>query len=97
MTAAGRAMPVAAAASTSVSLAIRPESIRFNGADICDTMVSAEIGEGPFLGSVIRIKAKMLGAAVEFDMFNRPDMPQLFPGSRVVVGLNNRDLLLFDT
>ena len=60
-------------------------------------MASAEIGEVSFLGSVIRIRAKMLGAAVEFDMFDRPDMPQLFPCSRVVMGLNNRDLLLLDT
>ncbi|MEI7598229.1 MAG: ABC transporter ATP-binding protein [Aestuariivirga sp.] len=89
--------PIAAAGGSSVSLAIRPESIRLNGAEACDTHVAAEIGEVSFLGSVIRIRAKMLGADVEFDMFNQPDLPPPLPGSKVTVGLNRRDFLLLDT
>lgn len=89
--------PIAAMGGASVSLAIRPESIRLNGAEVCETRATAEISEVSFLGSVIRIRAKMLGADVEFDMFNQPDMPPPLPGSRVIVGLNSRDLLLLDT
>ena len=88
------ATPIAAAAGTDVAIAIRPESIRLAGAERCDIQVPAEIGEVSFLGSVIRIQARMLGAAVEFDMFNQPDAPPPSPGARVKVGLNSRDLLL---
>jgi putative spermidine/putrescine transport system ATP-binding protein len=77
-----------------VSLAIRPESIRLKGAEACDVRVPADIRDVSFLGSVIRIRATVLGAEVEFDMFNQPDMPPPAPGSRVDVGLNSRDLLL---
>jgi putative spermidine/putrescine transport system ATP-binding protein len=90
------ATPIAATKGTAVSLAIRPESIRLNGAETCDIQVPAEIGEVSFLGSVIRIRATMLGTPVEFDLFNQPDMPPPVPGSRVTVGLNSRDLLLLD-
>ena len=88
--------PITVANGTAVSLAIRPESIRLNGAEACDTRIPAEIGEVSFLGSVIRIKATMLGAQVEFDMFNQPDMPPPSPGSHATVGLNSRDLLLLN-
>jgi putative spermidine/putrescine transport system ATP-binding protein len=88
------ANPVPAARGTSVSLAIRPESIRLKDAESCDLQVPADIGEVSFLGSVIRIRANMLGTPVEFDMFNQPDMPPPAPGVRVTVGLNRRDLLL---
>lgn len=90
------ATPVAAAKGTEVALAIRPESIRLKDAESCELQVPAEIGEVSFLGSVIRIKATILGTPVEFDMFNQPDMPPPAPGARVPVGLNSRDLLLLD-
>ena len=77
-----------------ISLAIRPESIRLKGAEACDINVPADIQDVSFLGSVIRIRAMVLGAPVEFDMFNQPDMPPPAPGSRVTVGINSRDLLL---
>ncbi len=90
------ATPVAAARGADVLLAIRPESIRLKDAGTCNIQVPAEIGEVSFLGSVIRIRAQVLGTPVEFDMFNQPDMPPPVPGSRVTVGLNSRDLLLLD-
>ncbi len=88
------AMPVSSARGTPVSLAVRPESIRLKDAGACNVRVPAEIRDVSFLGSVIRIRAMVLGAEVEFDMFNQPDMPPPAPGSRVDVGLNSRDLLL---
>jgi len=88
--------PIAAARGADVSLAIRPESIRLKDAEACDIQVPAEIGEVSFLGSVIRIQARVLGAPLELDMFNQPNMPPPVPGSRVKVGLNSRDLLLLD-
>jgi len=88
--------PIASGPGTAVSLAVRPESIRLNGADACSIRVPADIRDVSFLGSVIRIRATMLGARVEFDMFNQPDMPPPVPGSRVAVGLNSRDLLLLE-
>jgi putative spermidine/putrescine transport system ATP-binding protein len=86
--------PVNGARGAAVSVAVRPESIRLAGAERCDIKVPAEIRDVAFLGSVIRIRAVMLGARVEFDMFNQPDMPPPLPGSRVTVGLNSRDLLV---
>ncbi len=91
------ATPVAAAEGASVALAMRPESIRLNGAEACDIKVPADIREVSFLGSVIRIRATILGTAVEFDMFNQPDLPPPVPGSRVTVGLNSRDVLFLDS
>jgi putative spermidine/putrescine transport system ATP-binding protein len=46
-----------------------------------------------FLGSVIRIRARLLGAVVEFDTFNQPDVAPPAPGAQVTVSLNGRDLL----
>ena len=86
--------PVAAVRGSSVSLALRPESIRLAGAERCDFTAPADIREVAFLGSVIRIKATMLGFAIEVDMFNQPDMPPPVPGTKVTVGLNSRDLVL---
>jgi len=91
------ATPVAASDGASVALAMRPESIRLNGAEACDIRVPADIREVSFLGSVIRIRATILGTPVEFDMFNQPDMPPPVPGSRVTVGLNSRDVLFLDS
>ncbi|PZF78923.1 spermidine/putrescine ABC transporter ATP-binding protein [Aestuariivirga litoralis] len=88
------AAPIAAAKGARVALAVRPESVRLKGAETCDIEVPADIQDVSFLGSVIRIRAAMLGTRVEFDMFNQPDMPPPAPGSRVTVGLNSRDLLL---
>ena len=87
-------MPVPFARGAAVSLAVRPESIRLNGAEGCNVKVPAEIRDVSFLGSVIRIRATVFGVEVEFDMFNQPDMPPPAQGSRVDVGLNSRDLLL---
>jgi len=81
---------------SNVALAIRPESIRLKGTEACDIRVPASIGEVSFLGSVIRIRASMLGADVEFDIFNQPDMPPPIPGSQVTVGFNRRDLLMLE-
>jgi putative spermidine/putrescine transport system ATP-binding protein len=87
-------MPTPSGKGAPISLAIRPESIRLNGAETCDINAPADIQDVSFLGSVIRIRAVVLSTPVEFDIFNQPDMPPPAPGSRVNVGINSRDLLL---
>ena len=86
--------PIAAVSGSSVSVAIRPESIRLARVDLCEFTAPADIREVAFLGSVIRIKAVMLGFDIELDVFNQPDTPPPAPGTRVTVGFNGSDLVL---
>ncbi|WP_421693707.1 ABC transporter ATP-binding protein [Aestuariivirga sp.] len=86
--------PVDAAQGSSLSLAIRPENIKLGSPDGCDITSLAEICEVSFLGSVIRIKAKLFGAVVDFDLFNQPNASPPVPGSQATISLSSRDLLV---
>jgi putative spermidine/putrescine transport system ATP-binding protein len=79
-----------------VSIAIRPENIKLGGHEACDISVPAEIVEVAFLGSVIRLKARLLGTLVEFDVFNEPSNPPPSTGTTHTIGLSSRDLIALD-
>jgi putative spermidine/putrescine transport system ATP-binding protein len=86
----GRALP--GAAGDGVTLALRPEAVRL-GAEGCDTRLPATIEDVQFLGSVIRVRARVAGAVVSLDTFNRAEAPPPPAGAAVEIGFNARDLI----
>lgn len=79
-----------------VSIAVRPENIKLHTPHACDLVLPAEITEVAFLGSVIRLKARLLGTYVEFDIFNEPGNPPPLPGMSRDIGINIRDLMVLE-
>src|SRR5690606_7817280 len=66
---------IAAQPGDTVTLALRPEAIQLGRADDREVVIAATIEEVHFLGSVIRVRARVAGAVVALDTFNRPDQP----------------------
>ena len=85
---------VPAAKGTTLSIAVRPEAMRLGRAEGYDTVLSARIEEVHFLGSVIRLGARMAGTRVSLDTFNRADQPPPRPGQKVEVSLSGKDAIL---
>ena len=79
-----------------VTLALRPENIKLGERIGCDIELPAEITDVTFLGSVIRLKARLFGTELNFDTFNQPNAAPPSPGSRVMIGLNSHDLLVLE-
>ena len=77
-----------------VAVAIRPENIKLSRQETTDLDFPAEIAEVSFLGSVIRLKARLLGTMVEFDVFNEPHRPPPEIGACLTIGLNSNDLMI---
>jgi hypothetical protein len=44
------------------------------------------------LGRAIRLKVRVFGTVVSFDVFDQPNASPPVPGSHVTLGLNSRDL-----
>lgn len=86
--------PLQVSEGRSVTLALRPENLRLEDDHTCDLAVPAEITEVTFLGSVIRMKARLFGTMLNFDVFNRPHTAPPIPGHQVTVRLNSHDLLM---
>jgi putative spermidine/putrescine transport system ATP-binding protein len=84
--------PLPGAAGDAVSLALRPEAVRL-GAEGCDTRLPATIEDVQFLGSVIRVRARVAGAVVSLDTFNRAEAPPPPAGAAVEIGFNARDVI----
>jgi putative spermidine/putrescine transport system ATP-binding protein len=77
-----------------VTLAARPEAIALGRQPGRDTVLSGRIADVNFLGSVIRLRADVGGAVVDFDTFNAPDAPPPVPGTEVELSFSSRDLLV---
>jgi len=77
-----------------VGVALRPEAAQLGGGEGFDTSLTGQIEEVQFLGSVIRIRARVAGTVVSLDTFNRADTPPPPVGAEVTVGLNARDLIV---
>ena len=87
-----RAIPAAAGAS--VTLALRPEAISLGRAEGREVVLPATIDEVHFLGSVIRIRARVEGSLVALDTFNRPDQPPPPVGSSAEISFAAVDAIL---
>ncbi len=77
-----------------ISLAIRPEGLVLGKQKTPAVSLKAQIDDVQFLGSVIRLRAKVDGQSVSLDTFNRNDVPPPAIGSIVEISLNPKDLIL---
>ncbi len=98
VTVAGQALDLAqaipAAEGASVTLALRPEAISLGRAEGREVVLPATIDEVHFLGSVIRIRARVEGSVVALDTFNRPDQPPPPVGSAAEISFAAVDAIL---
>ena len=88
--------PLAARAGEKLSVALRPEALRLGRLPDAEALLTAQVTDVHFMGSVIRLKADLAGAAVSLDTFNRPDTPPPVVGSEVEVSLSGRDFILLE-
>ncbi len=86
--------PIAARKGDTVTLALRPEAIRLGRAEGCDVVMPATIDEVHFLGSVIRVRARVAGTVVALDTFNRPDQPPPPVRSEAEISFAASDVIL---
>jgi len=77
-----------------VTLAGRPETIRLGRDPVRETILDGTITEVHFLGSVIRLRAKVADTTLAFDTFNNSDAPPPKVGDEVELSLAARDLLV---
>lgn len=80
----GLALPPDARAGDSVTLALRPESVRRAGRP-GDASLSGTVASVDFLGSVMRTKIDAGNAVIAFDAFNDPSLPPPERGDRMSV------------
>lgn len=85
---------IAARRGETVTLALRPEAIHLGRAEGREVVLPATVEEVHFLGSVIRIRARVAGTVVALDTFNRPDQPPPPPGSAAEISFAARDVIL---
>ena len=86
--------PVPASAGATVALALRPEAIRLGRDAGREVVLPATIDEVHFLGSVIRIRARVADTVVALDTFNRPDQPPPPIGSTAEISFAASDVIL---
>jgi putative spermidine/putrescine transport system ATP-binding protein len=77
-----------------VTLAVRPEMIGLGPQPGRETLLDGTITEVAFLGSVIRLRARVGEATLAFDTFNSPDAPPPVAGALVKLSLAARELLV---
>jgi len=77
-----------------VTLALRPEAIQLGRAEGREVVLPATIDEVHFLGSVIRVRARVAGTVVALDTFNRPDQPPPPVGSATEISFAASDVIL---
>ena len=85
----GRAVP-----SGKVMLGSRPEMISLGAHPGRETALKGTITEVHFLGSVIRLRARVGGDTLAFDTFNTSDAPPPKVGEEVALSIAARDLLV---
>jgi putative spermidine/putrescine transport system ATP-binding protein len=86
--------PIAARKGDTVTLALRPEAIRLGRAEGREVVLPATVDEVHFLGSVIRVRARVAGTMVALDTFNRPDQPPPPIGSTSEISFAASDLIV---
>jgi putative spermidine/putrescine transport system ATP-binding protein len=86
--------PLAARKGDTVTLALRPEAIQLGRAEGREVVMPATVDEVHFLGSVIRVRARVAATVVALDTFNRPDQPPPPVGSRSEISFSASDVIL---
>jgi len=79
-----------------LSLALRPEAISLGRRPGNDAVLSGEIAEVHFLGSVIRVRVNLGSSAVSLDTFNSPAAPPPMVGDKAEVSFKAGDVLVLD-
>jgi putative spermidine/putrescine transport system ATP-binding protein len=77
-----------------VTLAIRPEALTLGQQPKPAVTLSAVIDDVQFLGSVIRLRARIGDQSVSLDMFNRNDTAPPALGAKVDIAFQPKDLIL---
>jgi putative spermidine/putrescine transport system ATP-binding protein len=86
--------PIMARNGDTVTLALRPEAIRLGRAEGREVVMPATIDEVHFLGSVIRVRARVADTVIALDTFNRPDQPPPPVGSTAEISFAASDVIL---
>jgi putative spermidine/putrescine transport system ATP-binding protein len=86
--------PVPAAPGDAVTLALRPESLSLGRRNGRDTVISGEIADVSFLGSVIRVRMRFGESHISFDTFNDPSTPPPVAGQAAEVSFAPRDVMV---
>jgi putative spermidine/putrescine transport system ATP-binding protein len=86
--------PLPARDGDSVTLALRPEAIHLGQSDQRDVTLPAIIEEVHFLGSVIRVRARVGDTVIALDTFNRPDQPPPPIGRAAQISFSASDVIL---
>jgi putative spermidine/putrescine transport system ATP-binding protein len=77
-----------------VSLALRPEAVSLSRMPHHDANIAGTISDVHFLGSVIRIYAKLGDNTVSLDMFNNPENPPPRSGEKIEISFSTQNLLV---
>ncbi|MFN6926153.1 MAG: ABC transporter ATP-binding protein [Tabrizicola sp.] len=88
--------PVAVTRGAALAIALRPEALRLGREPGYETVLPATIDGVEFMGSIIRLRARVAGEAVVLDTFNRADQPPPVPGASVEVSLSGKDAILLN-
>jgi putative spermidine/putrescine transport system ATP-binding protein len=75
-------------------IALRPEALHLGAYEGAEAVLPARILDVQFMGAIIRLRAKLAGAEVSLDTFNRPDTPPPAIGAMVEVSLSGRDAIV---
>ncbi|SEM73118.1 putative spermidine/putrescine transport system ATP-binding protein [Loktanella fryxellensis] len=79
--------PVDAAAGTTVTLAMRPETATLGIGEPGDVVLRARISDVQFLGAIIRVTADLGGDSLTLDTFNRASTPPPDVGAPVTISM----------
>jgi len=79
-----------------VNIAIRPESMRLGTRSDKDVSLDGTIEEVQFLGSVLRLRAKIEDSTVSLDTFNDPQVPPPALGQKVAMSFSPNDVIVLE-
>jgi putative spermidine/putrescine transport system ATP-binding protein len=85
-----------AARGATMAIALRPEALRLGREPGYETVLPATIEGVEFMGSIIRLRARVAGETVVLDTFNRADQPPPMVGAKVEVSLSGKDAILLN-
>lgn len=84
----------AAQTGADMAIALRPEALRLGREPGYETVVAGWVEEVHFMGSIIRLRARVAGEVVVMDTFNRADQPPPVPGTEVEISLSGKDAIV---
>jgi putative spermidine/putrescine transport system ATP-binding protein len=84
------------AAGGTMAIALRPEALRLGREPGYETVLPGVIEDVHFMGSIIRLKARVAGEQVVMDTFNRADQPPPVPGAKIEISLSGKDAIVLN-